>query len=465
MTGSRIGSLTHLSRWLLLLGLCAAALLLGWPAPSAQGPGLDKLNHLIVIYQENWSFDSLYGRFPGADGLANAGETVRQTMKDGSLYVTLPPPLDTSQKPPVVDARFPANLPVRPFDLAQYVRPEGKTGDLVHRFYQHQHQIHGGRMDRFLAWSDNPGLVLSYYDATDLPEGRLARQYTIADRFFHAAFGGSFLNHFWFVCACTPVWPNAPASEIISLDPQGFLVKDGSVTSDGYAVNTAFSVNPPYPASASDPARRLPLQTMPTIGDRLSDAGISWAWYSGGWNDAVAGHPDPLFQYHHQVFNYFARYADGMPDRTAHLKDIEDFRTALTTGTLPAVAFVKPLGADNEHPGYAELRRGQQYVADLVAAVQRSPAWADTAIIITYDENGGRWDHVAPPTGDRWGPGTRVPTIVVSPFAKKGFVDHTVYDTLSILRLIETRWNLAPLGARDVAANPLLNAFDFSQRP
>ena len=156
--------------------------------------------------------------------------------------------------------------------------------------------------------------------------------------------------------------------------------------------------------------------------------------------------------------------ADGMPDRT-HLKDIEDFRTALTTGTLPAVAFVKPLGADNEHPGYAELRRGQQYVADLVAAVQRSPAWADTAIIITYDENGGRWDHVAPPTGDRWGPGTRVPTIVVSPFAKKGFVDHTVYDTSSILKLVETRWNLAPLGARDVAANPLLNAFDFSQRP
>jgi len=102
-------------------------------------------------------------------------------------------------------------------------------------------------------------------------------------------------------------------------------------------------------------------------------------------------------------------------------------------------------------------------VADLVQAVQQSPAWADTAIIITYDENGGFWDHVAPPQGDRWGPGTRVPAIIISPYAKKGFVDHTQYDTTSILKFIETRWGLAPLSARDAAANDLINAFDFAQ--
>src|SRR4029453_15782324 len=101
--------------------------------------------------------------------------------------------------------------------------------------------------------------------------------------------------------------------------------------------------------------------------------------------------------------------------------------------------------------------------ADLVKAVQQSPAWADTAIIVTYDENGGVWDHAAPPTGDRWGPGTRVPAIVISPYAKKGFVDHTQYDTTSILKLIEERWSLAPLGSRDAAATWLANAFDFSQ--
>ena len=124
---------------------------------------------------------------------------------------------------------------------------------------------------------------------------------------------------------------------------------------------------------------------------------------------------------------------------------------------LPAVSFIKPLGPDNEHPGYADLARGQQHVADLVDAVRNSPYWADTLIVLTYDENGGSWDHVAPPVADRWGPGTRVPTIGVSPFAKRGFVDHKVYDTTSILKTIENRWGLAPLGTRDGTANDLSN--------
>ncbi|MDQ6695423.1 MAG: hypothetical protein M3014_13570, partial [Chloroflexota bacterium] len=185
--------------------------------------------------------------------------------------------------------------------------------------------------------------------------------------------------------------------------------------------------------------------------------------YAGGWNDALAGKPDPLFQYHHQPFAFFATYADGTTAKSTHLKDEQDFISSLTSGNLPAVSYIKPLGPDNEHPGYASLLRGQQHVADLVQAVQSSPYWADTAIIITYDENGGRWDHVAPPAVDRWGMGTRVPAIIISPFAKKGYVDHTRYDTTSILKLIENRWGLAPLSSRDAAANDLSNAFDFQQ--
>jgi phospholipase C len=415
-----------------------------------------------VIYQENWSFDGLYGAFPGANGLASAGDAVRQVDKQGKPYATLPQPIDTTKRPPAPDPRFPADLPVRPFDASAYVPPDQTTGDLVHRFYQEQYQIDGGKMDKFIAWSDAAGLVMSYYDATNLPEGRLARQYTMADNFFHAAFGGSFLNHFWLICACSPAFKNAPAAMVAQLDASGALVKDGAVTPDGYAVNTSFSVNQPHPATVTDPAQLVPNQTMPTIGDRLSDKGVSWAWYAGGWNDALAGKPAALFQFHHQPFVYFQNYADGTPAKAAHLKDEGDFLGALTGNSLPAVSFVKPLGPDNEHPGYANLLRGQQHVADLVAAVQRSSYWTDTAIIVTYDENGGRWDHVAPPKGDRWGPGTRVPAIVISPYARKGFVDHTSYDTTSILKLIETRWGLAPLGARDAAAGDLTNAFDFA---
>jgi len=427
------------------------------PVVHAAGP-LDRIDHIIVIYQENWSFDSLYGLFPGANGIASAGDTVRQVDKNGVPYNTLPQPMDLSRTPPGPDPRFPPDLPVAPFNAAEYVLPNERTGDLVHRFYHEQLQIDGGKMDKFVAWSDAAGLVMSYFDATNMPVGRLAQQYVLADNFFHAAFGGSFLNHFWLVCACTPRWADAPASLRAQLDASGVLVKDGAVTPDGYAVNTLYTVNSPHPANANA-ATLLPSQTMPTIGDRLSERGVSWAWYSGGWNDALAGHADPLFQFHHQVFAFFARYADHTPGRAAHLKDESEFVRDIQAGRLPAVSFIKPLGPDNEHPGYSDLLRGERHVSELVRAVENSPAWPGTVIIVTYDEHGGRWDHVAPPVVDRWGPGSRVPAIIISPLARRHYVDHTRYDTTSILKLIETRWGLAPLGTRDAAANDLERVF------
>jgi phospholipase C len=453
-------------RMALPLSMLAVALVALSVIPTAGAAGsVDKINHIIVIYQENWSFDSLYGQFPGANGIANAGDALKQVDKEGQPIATLPQPIDTNKKPPAPDPRFPANMPVQPFDIGQYVPPDQKIGDLVHRFYQEQYQIDGGKMDKFVAWSDNGGLVLGYYDGTDMPEGKLAQQYTMADNFFHAAYGGSFLNHFWLICGCSPRWPNAPANRVAQLDTNGVMVKDGSVTPDGYAINTSYSINSPHPANITDTAQLVPQQTMLTIGDRMDEKGISWGWFAGGWNDALAGHSDPLFQFHHQPFAYFANYADGTPGRAAHLHDEQDFLNALTNNSLPAVAFIKPLGTNNEHPGYATLLQGQQHAADLVQAVQKSPYWADTAIIITYDENGGFWDHVAPPKLDQWGAGTRVPAIIISPYAKKHFVDHTQYDTTAIMKLIETRWGLAPLNTRDAAAGDLRNAFDFDQAP
>jgi acid phosphatase len=240
----------------------------------------------------------------------------------------------------------------------------------------------------------------------------------------------------------------------------GIMTRDGQVTPDGFAVNTSYSINNPHPATAT---ALVPLQTVPTIGDRLSDRGISWVWYSGGWETALLGHADPLFQFHHQPFAYYANFADGTAAKAEHLRDEVAFYNDVAAATLPAVSFIKPLGPDNEHPGYATLSHGQVHVADLVSAVQNSQYWNDTAIIITYDEHGGRWDHVPPPVIDRWGPGLRVPTIVISPFARKGFVDHTQYDTTAILKLIETRWKLEPLGDRDANSGNMLTAFDFNQ--
>ncbi len=435
-------------------------------------PGKTPINHVIVIYLENRSFDSLYGFFPGAEGFGDA-KFAPQVDKNGQPFPNLPPVLNTNFRPAIVDSRVPAELPNKPFDFNQYIPANQNLGDLVHRFYQEQMQIDGGKMDKFASVSDAGGEVMGYYDATKLPLGAVATQYVLADHFFHAAFGGSFLNHFWLVCACTPKFDNAPTDMVakpnsdgvsLAVDKNGKPISDGAVTPDGYGINTMFTTYKPHPASAK-PETLVPPQTLPHIGDRLDDKKISWAWYSGGWDDALAGKPDDLFQFHHQVFAFFKDLGDGTDAKALHLRDEKDFMAALQgANDLPQVVFIKPLGPDNEHPGYATTIRGEQHTVDLINAIQKSPYWKDSAIVVTYDEHGGLWDHVAPPKGDRWGPGARVPAIIVSPYAKKGFVDKTVYDTTSILKFIENNWGLQPLGTRDASVNSLDNAFDFSQK-
>ncbi|MEO6878855.1 MAG: acid phosphatase, partial [Gemmatimonadaceae bacterium] len=277
---------------------------------------------------------------------------------------------------------------------------------------------------------------------------------------------------------------NSPAS---ALDGPPVFANSGNLTpanyfGDGkfYAVNTmqpAYepSGNSPGKAAGSSPlladptrATTLPPQTEATIGDRLSAKNISWTWYAGAWNAAVRDGPRPGaarqviyragqngvsnadsvdFQPHHQPFNYYAAL-DPIAHpaaRAAHLKDYEDLLTQTANGTLPSVVFYKPEGQFNQHEGNANLAAGDARIASLVAKLRAGPQWKNMVIVVTYDEFGGSWDHVPPPKGDLLGPGTRIPAIIISPFAKKGTVDHTQYDTGSILRLISNVFALAPL--------------------
>jgi phospholipase C len=435
-------------------------------APDAPADALARIQHVVVIVLENWSFDSLYGEFEGADGLSSPSAAIPQIdPATGAPYETLP------QEEPYL----PATLPNAPFALNDYLPITGKTTmDLTQKFYQEQMQIDRGKMDAFVAFNGSKGLTMGYFHTAGLPLAAEAKKYVLCDRFFHSAFGGSFLNHMWLVAAATPIFPGAPDSLRAVLDADGRPTagadggpaKDGPLTPDGYVVNTAYSINTPHPATAS-PATLVPNQTMPTIGDRLTDQSIDWAWYAGGYNDALSGNVDSgeLFQYHHQPFVYFARYADGTAEKAAHLKDESDFVAAAKAGTLPAVSFVKPAGIDDEHPNRTDVLTGELHVLELIDTVRNGPNWKDAMIVVTYDENGGFWDHVPPPTVDRWGPGTRVPAIVISPFARKGFVDHTTYETTSILALIEHRWGLAPLGTRDAAAHDLTGTLDPNGGP
>jgi phospholipase C len=438
----------------MLKALAFAAAVLAFTATFAQAPDpLPKVGHIVVIFDENRSFDSMFGRFPGANGLANAGDHAIQIAPDGRPYKTLPQPVDSHTK--AVDPRFPANLPNKPFDLARYVAISDKTGDMIHAFYQEQMQIDGGRMDRYVAVSNAAGLAMGYYDTSKTQLWKLAKQFTLADATFHSAFGGSFLNHAFLVCSCAFRFPEAPASMVAQVGPDGVMLKNGQVTPDGYAVNTTQSVYLHDP-KLTDTTTLVPPQTMPHIGDRLDAKGVNWAWYSGGYDDAIAGKPDESFQFHHQPLAYFQNLAPGTPAQKAHLKDYKDFVRDAQAGTLPPVVFYKPIGELNEHPGYAEIATGDQHLADVVAMLQKSSAYKDMLIVITYDENGGAWDHVAPPRRDKWGPGTRVPLVAVGPMVKTGHVDHTPYDFGSILRTIELRFGAAPVNEIDGNAYPLV---------
>jgi acid phosphatase len=490
-----------MTRSALFLSVAIPALMIGAAQAQAPRTGLSAIDTVVVIYAENRSFDNLYGTFPGANGLQNVTEENSvQYDRDGSVLKELPPVWDgltaKGVTPPVTQAQT-EHLPNKPFAIDDPNGFDTKLGvithDLWHLFYQNQMQIDGGKNDHFVAYADSGALVMGHYDGTKLPLWTVAKQYVLADNFFQAAFGGSFLNHFELVCACAPVYPNAdksPAKDLIAaVEPDGVtltlaanspksavdgipkFVKNGQISPDFYAVNT---MQPPYQPSANKPAKEgdprfadpetpstLPPQNEKTIGDLLSAKGVSWAWYAGAWQATLDGDrskPVPNFQFHHQPLNYFVQYAPGTDARAQHLKDGgmngAAFIAAVDAGKLPQVTFYKPQGNLNEHAGYADVLSGDQHIADVVAHLEKSPQWDHMLVVITYDENGGFWDHVAPPKGDRWGPGSRIPAFIVSPFAKKGFVDHTEYDTTSILRFITRRFELPALPgltARDAA--------------
>ncbi|NKI47456.1 acid phosphatase [Pseudomonas fluorescens] len=432
----------------------------------------------------------------------------QQRDRDGSVLPALPPSWGGVLQvgPQTVDGvtypsevQFQQNLPNAPFALKG---PQGEdlplslvTRDLWHVFYQNQMQINGGKNDGFVAWGDSGGLVMGHYAQSRyaLRLWDVAKEFVLCDNFFQGAFGGSFLNHQYLISATAPFYPNAAQSvakaQIATLqsdDPSGTRLKPldtspasamtgppqfgpSALTPDGYGVNT---LAPPYwPTWIRDPQNPdyskpdlpnvLVPQTHEHIGDKLSKKNIDWAWYAGAWQATLEQFKDsggipkiPNFQYHHQPFNYFKQQGPQNPaERAKRLRDgglgdessTNRFFADAQSGKLPAVSFYKPQGNLNMHAGYADVASGDRHIARALKVLQESPQWKNMVVVVTVDENGGWWDHVAPPQGDRWGPGSRVPALVVSPFARKGTVDHTVYDTASILRLITRVFQLETL--------------------
>ena len=329
------------------------------------------------------------------NGIAKASSEAKTQLDDNDqAYSTLPQ----------VQAGLPQNISNGPFDLAQYFGLNAKTMDVTHAFYTHQYQMNGGKMNKYVPYSGAKGLVMSYYDLVGQGHymAQLAQNYTLFDYWFQGAFGGSMLNHQWLITPGCPYFPNPPSSMVNSISGTTgkIIYPEKAITPDNYVVNTAYSVNKPYPVTMPPLANLVPSQNTTTIGDLLTSAGISWKWYSGGYNDAMNGTPDSSWQAHHQPFVFFKNYEVGTEGRN-HLQDETDLFNDLKNNQLPSVSFYKPLGKDNMHPGYSTVGgSSEEKLKQVIEAVQASKYWNNSMIFITFDEYGGRWDHVAPPKVD-----------------------------------------------------------------
>ena len=311
---------------------------------------------------------------------------------------------------------------VEPFHIGD--RP---IDDLDHSLSTFQMQYNDGKMNGFVyalnQRNQNGAMAMGYYDDRDLPYyWNLADEYVLFDNYFSSDHGGSFANHMYWVSA----------------QPGG-----NRVSENGYA-------------------------DVATIFDRLEERGISWKFYVQNYD------PQITYRSLSQVSGNRAsqviwvpllnmdRFLDD-PKLSSHIVDLNEYFVDLENGTLPEVAYIAPSGASEHPPG--SIRSGQKFVKSLIQALMRSNSWDSSAFLLLYDDWGGWYDHVSPPQVDENGYGMRVPGLLISPYARRGYIDSTMLDFTSVLKFIEENWGIEPLAARDTQAKSFMSAFDFSMSP
>jgi phospholipase C len=416
---------TKSRRTFFTLGVFCAALLL-LPVTSCSNTatktskvpaGLEKIQHFVFIMQENRSFDSYFGTYPGADGIP--AKIALLDPWDGSL--------------------------VKPYHDTNNINFDGPHG------WENAHaDINGGKMDGFLKEAykrysegagvkrtpgDDPREVMGYHDYHEIANyWNYAGLYVLQDRMFESIASYSLPAHLYKLAA----------------------------QSGGY---TGF--DQPYPTSFN----------FPEITELLASQRISWNYYttSGNSTDAqgrVIGtekeqKEDPEEYTYWNPLPAFPKVFDD-PDQRSHLVDTAQFYQDAASGNLPSVSWVQPFfgSSVSEHPAFrGGVRKGMSYVTGLVNAIMQGPDWNTTAIFITWDDWGGFYDHVNPPKVDEYGYGIRVPGLVISPYAKQGYIDHKTYSFESWLKIVEERFGVASMTKRDKDALDMMDSFDFTQQP
>ena len=331
---------------------------------------------------------------------------------------------------------FPSDtkMPVDPKNPdAGYVEPwhigNSTITDLSHSGSTFTEQFNNGNMDGFVSAlnrrNQDGKVAMGYYDDRDIPYyWNLADNYVLFDRFFSSAKDGSFANHMYWVAGIPPV---------------------------------------------ADRGQELAtyLADVPTIFDRLEASGVTWKFYVQNYDPTITYRDlgtvgNRASQVVWVPLLNFDRFLDD-PNLSSHIVDLDQYFVDLRAGTLPSVAYIIPSGASEHPPQYPAT--GMRYVKNLIQELMRSQYWDSSAFMLLYDDWGGWYDHVSPPQIDEYGYGPRVPGLLVSPYARKGYVDSTELDFTSVLKFIEHNWNVEPLAKRDANANNFLSAFDFEQAP
>ncbi len=330
-------------------------------AATLGGAGSNPIQHVVVIVQENHTFDNYFGTFPGANGIASDPPTVHPYHIDGQIT------------------------------------------DLCHSTICAHIDYDNGKMDGFLQ-SEGSQQTFGYYDARDIPYyWSLAKNYTLFDNYFTSAMGPSLPNHLYLVAA-----QDAGVPDSVTMHPADLKIN--------------------------------------SIVDSMDAAKVSWGYYS------------PYTVGNENALGLISSVKDNAT-RMANMKMSAQFLTDLQAGQMPAVSYVLSNDGENEHPPYG-LAEGQAWSRSIISAIQASPYWSSTVIFLTWDDYGGWYDHVAPPQVDRYGLGFRVPLLMISPFAKQGYVDHTLADHASLMKFIERAFDLSPVAQRDAAASDLMEALN-----
>ena len=422
-----------------------------------------KIQHIVFIVQENHSFDNYFGTYPGANGDANVSVLIDPDNSSSGRISPFHISANVTVNTGVADPDDPITVKTGVSDSDDLIdSAQGSTsiaGDLGHSWEVAHESYDNGKMDGFIE-ADNSTLCMGYYDRRDIPYyWDYANHYVLDDNFFASIMGPSFPTHLY-----------------IASGRSG--TADDGLTGD-YVMNGSIINNPPgygWMDLFNSPTIvwQEPALNWATLAQELSNANRTWSWYDGDTNPRAATYWNVL-----PLFEYF----QNNPDQLAvHVKSTSSFASDIAHNQLPAVSWIMPgswkpptlpaVFKDNatlensvsEHPP-ARSDVGMDYVSYLVNQVMQSPSWQSTAIVITWDDWGGFYDHVAPPTIDAYGNGFRVPTLIISPWAKPHYVDHTQYEFGSLLRFAEENFGLPTLGARDLISNNMMNSFNFTQDP